>query len=192
VWIAGVAAGIAVHRHWIARREVGHQAPHTAPARRAFGALLVVCGAAALLAPVALAMRPTDDVGPVVAAPDEPPSVATLRDHGLPMIPLETVDGAAFVFRSDRDSTFGNRVGRVEIFEFGDEETARAEAKIVSPDGSFFTRTNADGSGIGTAVDWVASPHFYLSGRTIVFYLGDSTPTLAILADLFGPQFAGR
>lgn len=71
----------------------------------------------------------------------------------------------------------------VQVFEYVNAEAMEAEAGQVSP----------DGSSIATSiVTWVAKPHFYKTGRILVLYLGDDTPTLGLLKSVLGEQFAGQ
>lgn len=72
---------------------------------------------------------------------------------------------------------------QVQIFEYADEAAAEADAASVS----------ADGSTVGTTmITWVATPHFYRSGKVIALYLGDDATVLKALETVLGPQFAGR
>ena len=51
----------------------------------------------------------------------------------------------------------------------------------------------SDGSSIGGQVMmWMATPHFYKSGKLIVLYVGDEAAITTLLAGALGPQFAGR
>lgn len=73
--------------------------------------------------------------------------------------------------------------GDVQVYEFPSEEVASAEAAKVAPSGMT----------IGTSsMHWMAPPHFFRRGRTIVNYLGDDARVLAELERLMGKQFAGR
>lgn len=70
----------------------------------------------------------------------------------------------------------------VQLFVYDDEATAKTEAGQVSP----------EGTAVGTNIMmWMATPHFYRSGSTIALYIGDDGTTLAVLEEVFGPQFAG-
>jgi len=70
----------------------------------------------------------------------------------------------------------------VQAFEFDSASTADAAAEEVSP----------DGTSVGASIMmWMATPHFYKSGRLIVLYVGDQQETMDLLADVLGPQFAG-
>jgi len=72
---------------------------------------------------------------------------------------------------------------QVQIFEYADESAAEANAASVS----------ADGSTVGTTmITWIATPHFYRSGKVIVLYIGDDTAVLKALETVLGAQFAGR
>ena len=71
----------------------------------------------------------------------------------------------------------------VQVFEYGDDATAAAQA----------ARVSRDGSQIGTSKPfWVGPPHFYRKGRLLVLYLGEDTHTRERLACLLGPPFAER
>lgn len=70
----------------------------------------------------------------------------------------------------------------VRVFEFVGPNTAGAVAATISPDGSSIN---------GRVIDWPATPHFYLSGRVIALYLGDSASVLLSMEEIMGPQFAG-
>jgi hypothetical protein len=71
----------------------------------------------------------------------------------------------------------------VQVFEY-------PEAEVVAHDAA---QVAHDGSSIGTQVMmWVATPHFYKSGRLIVLYVGDDASVTALLTSALGPQFAGR
>lgn len=70
----------------------------------------------------------------------------------------------------------------VQVFEYSTAAGAKAEADLVSP----------DGTSVGTSMmTWIATPHFYKSGRLIVLYVGDLSDTITILNGALGPQFAG-
>ena len=73
--------------------------------------------------------------------------------------------------------------GDVQVFEYADIDDAEAEAGLVSP----------DDSSIGTSmVNWVATPHFYKSGKLLVLYVGDDTTIIDALEAVLDAQFAGR
>ena len=77
------------------------------------------------------------------------------------------------------------RVGSadVQVFEYASAQALEADAGQVAP----------NGGSIGTAmVTWVASPHFFKSGRVLVLYVGDDSRVLAWLQTALGEQFAGR
>ena len=71
----------------------------------------------------------------------------------------------------------------VQLFEYNDNAAAKAEAALVS----------LDGSSIGTSLPfWVAPPHFYKAGRIIVLYVGENIAVMDVLKSALGAQFAGR
>lgn len=70
----------------------------------------------------------------------------------------------------------------IQVFEYVSKEEANKEALQVS----------TDGSSVGTTIiTWIDSPHFYLSGKTIVLYVGNTPEVIKILTEVLGPQFAG-
>jgi hypothetical protein len=70
----------------------------------------------------------------------------------------------------------------VQVFEYDSEAEADSEADLVSP----------DGSSVGTSMmTWIATPHFYKSGRVIVLFVSDQNVTIDLLEDTLGSQFAG-
>ena len=71
----------------------------------------------------------------------------------------------------------------VQVFEYPDEPSARADAAQISADG---------GRVWNSLILWVAPPHFYRQGRVLALYVGDRPDIKATLARLLGPQFAGR
>lgn len=73
--------------------------------------------------------------------------------------------------------------GDVQVYQFDSETTAAAEAAKVS----------ANGMTIGTSsMHWMAPPHFFRRGATIVNYIGENRRVLAELERLMGRQFAGQ
>lgn len=71
----------------------------------------------------------------------------------------------------------------IQVFEYGDESAAKADAELVA----------SDGSSVGTSMPfWVDDPHFFRNGKLIVLYLGSDASILGALEAVFGPQFAGR
>ena len=73
--------------------------------------------------------------------------------------------------------------GDVQVYQFASEDAAAAEAGKVS----------ANGSTIGTSsMHWMAPPHWFRRGPTIVNYLGENARVLAELERLMGRQFAGQ
>lgn len=74
-------------------------------------------------------------------------------------------------------------VEAVQVFEYGTTAAANANAREVS----------ADGGTIGTSKpSWIASPHFFKSGRLIVLYVGEDQSIIDVLRLALGNQFAGR
>ena len=112
---------------------------------------------------------------------------ATLIDHlrsaGASVEPFGKVSQAFFSVESQVITVNG---GEVHVFEHADVAAADAEAEHISPDRSAFGRPPT------TMVHWVATPHFYKTGRLIVLYLGDDRLVTRALEAGLGPQFAGK
>ena len=70
----------------------------------------------------------------------------------------------------------------VHVYEFPTLEDAKVAAAGVGPDGW--------STGMGF-VDWTDSPHFFSSGKLIVFYIGNDVEILTLLEQVVGAQFAG-
>lgn len=71
----------------------------------------------------------------------------------------------------------------VQVFEYESPEAMETDAAQVAP----------DGGSVGTSmVTWMATPHFFKSGRMIVLYVGDDAAVLDLLERALGEQFAGR
>ncbi|MCI0804868.1 MAG: hypothetical protein J4N96_10520, partial [Chloroflexi bacterium] len=75
----------------------------------------------------------------------------------------------------------------LQIYEFAPGTSAEEASGGVSADGS--TIVNPDGSVM--SVFWVAPPHFYLFGNSILLYLGNDAELGALLGSVAG-EFAGR
>jgi hypothetical protein len=71
----------------------------------------------------------------------------------------------------------------VQVFEYESAQAMEADVAQVS----------ADGDTIGNSmVTWVATPHFFKSGRVLVLFVGDDAAVLELLGGVLGEQFAGR
>jgi len=70
----------------------------------------------------------------------------------------------------------------VQVFEYRTISAANADARRVS----------ADGSTIGAHKPmWMATPHFFKSGKLIVLYIGGNPTIVELLRTTLGSQFAG-
>ncbi len=81
----------------------------------------------------------------------------------------------------------------LQIYTYPDPAAAAREAGFVSPDGSQIVMPDPADPAQRTVsmIDWIATPHFYRSGRLIVTYIGDNLEMLTLLETVLGPQFAG-
>lgn len=79
----------------------------------------------------------------------------------------------------------------LEVYIYGDPVQATADAARVQPD-TTVRWTEPDGNVKTISFAWVAPPHFFQRERFLVIYTGADPAVLALLTNLFGPQFAGR
>lgn len=70
----------------------------------------------------------------------------------------------------------------IQVFEFEDPSAAKSQAEEISPDGMTIGNT---------VIQWIAPPHFFLSGKILVLYLGTDPKLLEQLEALLGKQIAG-
>jgi hypothetical protein len=71
----------------------------------------------------------------------------------------------------------------VQVFQYETPEAMEADASQVAE----------DGGSVGTSMmSWMATPHFYKTGRILVLYVGDDQKVIDVLTGALGPQFAGR
>lgn len=71
----------------------------------------------------------------------------------------------------------------VQVFEYESPEAMEADASQVAE----------DGGSVGTSMmSWMATPHFYKTGRILVLYVGDDQKVIDVLTGALGPQFAGQ
>ncbi|MEO8434611.1 MAG: hypothetical protein ABI596_06925 [Pyrinomonadaceae bacterium] len=99
-------------------------------------------------------------------------------------------DGTVALTRERVSQPFFSVAGRIiningealQVFEYATPAAANAEARRVS----------ADGTTIGTSKPtWMATPHFFKSGKLIVLYIGGNQTILDLLRRTSGNQFAG-
>ena len=78
-----------------------------------------------------------------------------------------------------------------KVFEYANAEAANADASRVSPDGTT-VEVPANGGIVAHSLFWVATPHFYKSGKVIALYVGDEARIAEGLEGALSPQFAGQ
>lgn len=119
---------------------------------------------------------------------------AALENTGAVITTGNTGDKAWVFEVPSRPLTFdGNHLS---VFEFPDSGIARNAADRVSADGFFIEMLSPFSEDFpikqGPAIfDWIAPPHFFLSGRIIVLYVGVDPRVHTLLTTLLGEQFAG-
>lgn len=103
-----------------------------------------------------------------------------LRFAGAQVELGETIEQVFFAVKGQIIKVNGQDV---QVFVYESEEAMETDAAQISPDGGT----------VGTSmITWVATPHFFKSGRVLVLYVGDDAALLNLLKGIFGEQFAGR
>lgn len=105
--------------------------------------------------------------------------VDTLRAQGLTVEPTGPISQPFFSVPGHMLQVNGQDI---QVFEFEDPSAADSQAKEIS----------SDGMSIGqTAVQWINPPHFFLTGKIIVLYVGANATLLHQLEKSLGKQIAG-
>lgn len=103
-----------------------------------------------------------------------------LRDAGATIESNETIQQEFFTVEGRILKVNGTDV---QVFEYKSADAMEAEAALVA----------SDGGSVGTSMMmWMATPHFFKSGRLLVLYVGDDAAMLDLLKSALGEQFAGR
>lgn len=106
--------------------------------------------------------------------------VDALRSAGLEIEDAGPVEQSFFTVPAHVYVAEGDEL---QVYRYPSEAAAKADAEKVDP----------NGSAIGTSmVSWIAPPHFFQRGETIVNYLGSNQRVLDILRREMGQQFAGE
>ncbi len=126
----------------------------------------------------------------VACATNSAPEPASIEDLGsfsqalrAAGATIESIEMVQQVFFTVEGQIFKVDGADVQVFEYKSAEAMEAEAALVS----------ADGGSVGTSmVTWMATPHFFKSGRLLVLYVGDDAVIIDLLKSVMGEQFAGR
>ncbi len=141
----------------------------------AFGLLLTACSRHV----IAGDQPPTAVTEPVAEGDASDALITALEATGATVEKVGEVQQPFFSVPGQVVSLNGSEV---QLFVYADAASAQKEAAQVSP----------EGTAVGTnMMAWLATPHFYRSGRAIALYVGDNAATLTLLETVFGPQFAG-
>lgn len=142
-----------------------------------FAILFAACAPQAQATDVPDAGPTTSHGGPVE---DYVSLVDALRASNATVEPGDSVEQAFFSVTGQIIKVNG---ADAQVFEYESKEAMEAEAALVAP----------DGGSVGTSMMmWMATPHFFKSGRALVLYVGDDAATLDLLKSVLGEQFAGR
>jgi hypothetical protein len=100
--------------------------------------------------------------------------VDALRAAGATVEPAKEVEQAFFSVKGQKIKL---NDAEIQVFEYSDEATRKAESNLIS----------LDGTNIGTSmVTWVDQPNFWAKGRIIVLYVGKDAPTIELLSSNLG------
>jgi len=133
-------------------------------------------------------------------------SFALILVFYIPAVPIGNGGEQPFVTSTFLDamrvnSAYVNLVGPLNVsilsvpgtvYKFESEQMIIFEYSSVSDAAKDAVRISGNGSTIDDReFVWQASPHFYLSGRILVLYLGSSQQSLALLSYVLGQPFIG-
>jgi hypothetical protein len=113
---------------------------------------------------------------------------SALRAHGA-AVQDDGLGSQPFLAGTDRRLRV-NGVG-VDVFEYRTTFEASYDASRISADGSTFRGGLGPLGGQAAAVEFIAPPHWFRSGRVVVLYVGQQGDLLALLRQVLGPQFVG-
>ena len=100
--------------------------------------------------------------------------VDALRAAGATVEPIGEIEQAFFSVKGQKIKVNG---AEVQVFEYSDEPSRKAESDLISP----------DGTNIGTSmITWVDQPNFWAKGRLIVLYLGKDPAILSLFNSVLG------
>lgn len=106
--------------------------------------------------------------------------IEKFRAHGVTVVLTKEKVSQPFFATGGRVININGEA--LQVFEYATPARANTDAKQVS----------ADGTTIGTSKPtWIASPHFFKSGKLIVLYIGENQTVLDVLRTTLGNQFAG-
>lgn len=148
-------------------------------------ALAAGCAGPAAATPTAGLPADTPETG---STPTGEPRGGAVEDYDS-LVEALTGAGATVEEAGEVEQPFFDVSGRiikvndadVQVFEFEDEAAAQAAADLVGSDGIVFDTI---------IVDWIATPHFYRSGRIIVLYVGEDAGVQQLLEAALGAPFA--
>lgn len=119
-------------------------------------------------------------------------SYASLRDelraHGA-SVREDGLGSQPFLGGADHRLTVDS--AGIDVFEYRTTAGASLDAARISPDGSTINKEPGPLGGGAAAVDFIAPPHWFHSGRVIALYVGRDSDILALLRATLGAQFAG-
>lgn len=104
--------------------------------------------------------------------------LAALAEAGVQAEPAGTIDQDFFSVEGRLIEVGGESV---QVFEYSDEESRRADSEVISE----------DGSSVGTTmITWIDTPHFWAQGELIVLYVGSNTEVVNVLNRVLGDPIA--
>ena len=115
--------------------------------------------------------------------------IDNLRAAGATVEPTDE-QGPFEVFSAESSITTVNGE-RVRVLEYPDEATAEEEAGWISPNGATVTVPMRPSEPLDYAGTFAGTPHYYKSGKLIVYYVGTNEDTMMLLEGVLGAQFAG-
>jgi hypothetical protein len=108
-----------------------------------------------------------------------------LRAQGLMVEPTSEVEQPFLGVKGTTLRISGGNLkqpAEIQSYEYPSADAAESDASQIGADGNPKT----------SMVAWKGAPHFFRKDQLLVLYVGDDQAVVTTLAELLGPQFAGR
>lgn len=111
-----------------------------------------------------------------------------LRARGATVVERGVSGSAPFLAGTDHELLVDGVA--ISVYEYSTAIGADLDAARISSDGTTFTKQFGPWGGSAATVDYIAPPHWFLSGRVIVLYVGCDTHIVMVLNGVLGSPVA--